>query len=112
MNLLGNSIRGLDFLNWRRVYNTLIIPVLTYGAPVWYIGVKQQGLLKRLAITQNEGLCKIMGTFRTTLVEPLHNMIGIPPIPYLMKQLMLSYAHRLKELNLWAKVCMILTQDK
>jgi len=85
VNLLGNSVRGLDFLNWRRVYNTLIIPVLTYGAPVWYTGVKQQGLLKRLAIAQNEGLHKITGTFRTTPVEPLHNMTGIPPIPYLMK---------------------------
>ena len=40
MNLLGNSVRGLDFLNWRRVYNALIIPVLTYRAPVWYTGVK------------------------------------------------------------------------
>ena len=32
ISLLGNSVRGLDFMNWRRVYNALIMPVLTYGA--------------------------------------------------------------------------------
>jgi len=34
VNLLGNSVRGLDFLNWRRVYNTLVIPMLMYKAQV------------------------------------------------------------------------------
>jgi hypothetical protein len=32
INILGNSIRGLDFLNWQKVYNALIILGLTYGA--------------------------------------------------------------------------------
>jgi len=39
ISILGNSIQGLDFLNWCHVYNVLIVPVLTYGAQVWYIGV-------------------------------------------------------------------------
>jgi len=31
INLLGNSVCGLNFLNWRKVYNALVIPTLTYG---------------------------------------------------------------------------------
>jgi hypothetical protein len=34
VNILSNSVHRLDFLNWRKVYNTLIIPGLTYGAQV------------------------------------------------------------------------------
>jgi hypothetical protein len=40
ISILGNSIRGLDFMNWRRVYNALVIPTLTYGAQVWYSASK------------------------------------------------------------------------
>jgi hypothetical protein len=79
VNLLGNSIRGLDFLNWRKVYNALVIPVLTYGAQVWYTGVGQKGLVQHLQVAQNKGIHKITSTFRTLPVEPLHNMTGIPP---------------------------------
>jgi Reverse transcriptase (RNA-dependent DNA polymerase) len=45
VNLLGNSVYGLDFLNWRKVYNVLIIPGLTYSAQVWYTGTRQKGPL-------------------------------------------------------------------
>jgi len=48
VSLLGNSIRGLDFLNWRKVYNALIIPTLTYRAQVWYTSKRQKGLVHRL----------------------------------------------------------------
>ena len=50
INLLGNSVRGLDLLNWRKVYNALIIPVLTYGAQVWFTGIRQKGLIRILQV--------------------------------------------------------------
>src|SRR6266851_9876671 len=31
ISILGNSIWGLDFINWRCIYNALVIPILTYG---------------------------------------------------------------------------------
>ncbi len=34
ISILRNSIWGLNFMNWRHVYNALIIPVLTYSAPI------------------------------------------------------------------------------
>jgi hypothetical protein len=46
IGLLGNSIYGLDLLNWRKVYNALIIPTLTYGVPVWYTGTNQKSLIQ------------------------------------------------------------------
>jgi hypothetical protein len=59
INILGNLVQGLDFLNWQKVYNMLIIPGLTYGTQVWYTGIKQKGLIQKLQVTQNDGLCKI-----------------------------------------------------
>ncbi len=74
ISLLRNSVRGLNFLNWQCVYNTLIISVLTYGAPVWYTGIKQKGLVAHMQVAQNEGLRKLTGVFKTTPIEPLHNL--------------------------------------
>jgi reverse transcriptase-like protein len=44
--LLGNSICGLDWAQWRTVYNAIILSILTYTAPVWYTG--QAALLHEL----------------------------------------------------------------
>jgi hypothetical protein len=40
LQLLGNSVRGLDFINWRHAYNAICIPTLTYSAPIWFRGQK------------------------------------------------------------------------
>jgi len=112
INLLGNSIHRLDFLNWHKVYNALIIPTLTYGAQVWYTGINQKGLICQLQIAQNEGIRKITGVFKITLVEPLHNLTGIPPISYFMNKLMHSYTNRLQAMAAYAKVQQVLTEDR
>ena len=112
INLLGNSVRGLDFLNWRKVYNALVVPALTYGVPVWYTGHRQKGLIKTLQIAQNDGLRKITGVFKTTPTEPLHNLTGIPPISYLLEKLMRAYSLRLKGLPPNAKVRTVLISDQ
>jgi hypothetical protein len=91
INLLSNSIHGLDFHNWRKVYNALVIPVLTYEAQVWYTGINQKGLVNHLQVAQNEGIHKITGTFCITPTEPLHNLTGIPPISYVLSKLIHSY---------------------
>ncbi len=95
ISILGNSVRGLNFLNWCKVYNALIIPILTYRALVWYTRVQQKGLVHCLQVAQNDGICKITGVFRTTPTEPLHNMTGIPPLSYMLPKLMHAYTLRL-----------------
>ena len=88
------------------------MPVLTYRAQVWYTGKQQKGLLNRLTVAQNDGLRKITGVFRTTPVEPLTNLTGIPPIPFYMNKLMHVYSHRLRRLDPQVKVRQILTEDR
>jgi len=48
VSILSNLVQGLNFLNWRKVYNALVIPMLTYRASVWYTGVRQKGLIHHL----------------------------------------------------------------
>ncbi len=112
INILGNSIRGLDLLNWWKVYNALVIPVLMYGATVWFTGVGQKGLVQCLQVAQNEGIHKITGMFKTTPLEPLHNMIGVPPIAYLLTKLMHTYSLRLQSMPPDALICTVLTHDR
>jgi len=110
--LLGNSVRRLDFLNWRRVYNALIIPTLTYRAPVWYTGCHQKGLVKILQIAQNKGIRKMMGIFKMTQIDPLYNMTTIPPVSYVLMRLMDSYTQCLGRLPPHTSVWAILTYDR
>jgi len=36
LQLLGNSVRGLDHARWKLAYNAICLPVLTYGCQLWY----------------------------------------------------------------------------
>jgi hypothetical protein len=112
ISILGNTISGLDLLNWRKVYNALVIPVLTYGAQVWYTGRNQKGLVHKLQVAQNEGIRKIGGVFKTMLIDPLHNLLGVLPISYVLPKLMHSYALRLQGLPPNAKVRTVLNIDQ
>ena len=112
VSLLGNSVRGLDFLNWRKVYNALIIPTLTYRAQVWYPGKGQKSLVHRLQVAQNKGLRKMTGIFRMTPIDPLHNVTGVPPISYVLPKLMHAYSNRLQGLPARAKTRTILSEDQ
>ena len=78
MKLLGNSLKGLDHGNWRLAYNATCLPVLTYGSPIWF--KKQKQLSKILQSVQDEAVRWMMGAFRTTPAEPLHQLIVILPI--------------------------------
>ena len=83
-----------------------------YGALVWYTRVCQKGLIHHLQVAQNDGIHKITGVFHTTLVEPLHNMTGIPPISYVLPKLMHTYSLRLQGLPPEAKVKTVLETDQ
>ena len=68
LGVLGNSIRGISYANWRRVFHSIILPTLTYGAALWYSGTAQKGLTGPLQVAQNDALRKMCGVFRTTPV--------------------------------------------
>src|SRR6266852_2055496 len=78
MKLLGNSVKGLDHSSWHLAYNAICLPVLTYGSPIWFKQQKQ--LSKTIQVVQDEAVRWMMGAFRTTPAEPLHQLIAILPI--------------------------------
>jgi len=77
--LLGNSVWGIDFHNWHIVFHAIILPILLYGLPVWSF-CAPKSLLRILQVAQNVAVRKISGTFCTTPIEPLHNMLAIRPL--------------------------------
>ncbi len=94
LQLLGNSVRGLDQARWRLAYNAICLPVLTYGCQLWYTG-KQVTLVKKLQTVQNEAVQLISGMFQTTPCEPLHQLLNILPIDLHLNMLLQKTAFRL-----------------
>ena len=94
LQLLGNSVRGLDQARWRLAYNAICLPVLTYGCQLWYTG-KQATLVKKLQVVQNNAVRLISGTFRTTPREPLHHLLNILPMDLRLRKILLKTALRL-----------------
>jgi Reverse transcriptase (RNA-dependent DNA polymerase) len=94
LQLLGNSVRGLDQARWRLAFNAICLPVLTYGCQLWYTG-KQVTLVKKLQAVQNDAVKLISGTFRTTPREPLHHLLNILPMDLRLKKILLKTALRL-----------------
>jgi hypothetical protein len=78
LQLLGNSIRGLNHGNWRLAYNAVCLLVLTYGSPVWYNG--QKSLSDILQQVQDYAVRRILGAFCTTPAAPLHQLCAILPM--------------------------------
>ena len=78
LQLLGNSVRGLDWASWRVVYSAVILPILTYPALIWFLG--QAGRLDQLRKAQNAVIRHMSGAFSTTPTEPLYQLMGIQPI--------------------------------
>ena len=78
LQILGNSIQGLNWTQWQTVFNAVILPILTYVAPIWYTG--QAGLTCSLLTAQNEAIRHMAGAFHTTPVDPLLQLMGIMPI--------------------------------
>jgi hypothetical protein len=94
LQLLGNSVQGLDQAKWRLAYNAICLPVLTYGCQLWYTG-KQVTLIRKLQIVQNDAVKLILGTFRTTPREPLHQLLNILPMDLRLDMILQKTAFRL-----------------
>jgi len=80
LSILGNSVRGLDYANWHGVFHSLVLPVLTYGFPLYSTQPHIKGLLNILQVAQNDAVQKMSGAFKTTPIVPLHYLMAIPPI--------------------------------
>jgi Reverse transcriptase (RNA-dependent DNA polymerase) len=82
LGILGNSAWGFSLVRWWKLFQALLMPVLTYGAQVWFTDRHQLGLFKILQTAQNEACRKLAGIFKTTPVNFIHTLLHIPPIEY------------------------------
>ena len=98
LGILGNSIRGFHLINWRKIFISIILPVLTYGCQVWFRDVSQITLIKTLQVAQNEACRKLAGTFHTTPTDMTHSLLSIPPIRVRLRHLLQSQGRRLTHL--------------
>ena len=98
LGVLGNSIRGFNLMNWRRIFISVILPVLTYGCQVWFRDTAQITLIKTLQIAQNEACRKLAGTFHTTPTAMVESLVAIPPIRVRLRHLLRSSGRRLASL--------------
>src|ERR1700760_4616921 len=66
--MLGNSVKGLDCQNRVKVFKTAAMPVLTYGAPLYWRqrGVRVLSLLTRMKKVQNYAARWTINAFKTT----------------------------------------------
>ena len=92
ISILGNSIRGIHAANWRKIFYALILPVLTYGFPLYASQKRVVGITKTLQVAQNDALRKMTGAFKTTPVDPLHFMVAIFPVKIQLQKLLGQYA--------------------
>ena len=44
LQILGNSVRRISFSKWQKLFHAIILPILTYAAPVWWYKTRQKGL--------------------------------------------------------------------
>jgi hypothetical protein len=71
---------GLGHKALKIIYKGAIVPLMTYGAPVWEEAVKKQTLLRKLQSTQRLINIKISKSYRTISYEASCVMAGGPPI--------------------------------
>ena len=98
LSILGNSVRGLDYANWRWVFHALIVPVLSYSFPLFSSDPHIKGLTNTLQIAQNDVVRKMSRCFKTTPITPLHYIIAIPPFSHTLKKLTTTFTLHLQRL--------------
>ena len=96
LQMLCNTIRGMDQTHMRMMYNVCVLPVLTYACPIWFNKHKlQKHLLKELEKVQNVALRCILRAFHTTQTAALNILAHVPPIKLTIWKLSKGYTLRL-----------------
>jgi ribonuclease HI len=99
--MLANCTRGLNLASARKVYLRAIRPLITYAAPVWYKGVNQVTLIKKLQVVQNAGVRWCLGAFHMLPINEMHHLASIPPIKYILNQLRTNASTCLRTVGAW-----------
>ncbi|KAJ3550436.1 hypothetical protein NM688_g5079 [Phlebia brevispora] len=104
---LGNSVRGLTPVDKRRLYLSNVVPLMTYGAALWWDPKwhRQEWIVKSLQKAQNRAAIWITGAFRTSPIRAVEMIAGLVPVRHNVNKLMkraslrartLPYSHPLR----------------
>ena len=82
LRMLGNSVKGLDSKNRTKVFKAAALPVLTYGAALYWKrgGLRVLGLLKKMKKVQSYVARWTVNAFRTTPGGAASSLAGFPPL--------------------------------
>ena len=100
LRMLGNSIRGMAPTHRRRLYISNVLPVMTYGAQLWW-HPKWKGLkwaLSEFQRAQSRAARWITGAFRTTPIGAMEIIAGLVPIRHQIDKFMKKAALRVRTL--------------
>ena len=89
IHMLGRSAKlqwGLGHKSLRTIYEGALIPMLTYGAPVWHEAVVKQRNLRVLQKAQRMINIKMAKAYRTISFEASCMMAGVPPIGIVIEE--------------------------
>ena len=94
IHMLGRSAKLQRFLghkSLKTLYDGALIPLLTYGAPVWDEALVKQRNLRMLQRVQRMVNIKSAKAYRTISLEAACMMAGLPPIGIVMKEKVRPY---------------------
>ena len=82
LKILGHSLGGINPSLRKHVYQVVVWLVLSYGLPLWYRlnGKGCKAHVKLLSKMQNVALRWISGTFKTTPIQWMEFITGMPPV--------------------------------
>jgi hypothetical protein len=111
LKMLANTVRGLKVEHAHILYKGCVVPILTYGSPIWYREHGCKTLIKPLEKAQNAGLRWLLGAFRTSPVHAMEHVASIPPIHVHLGKLNQNAGTRLQRLPIRSEVARCLPTE-
>ena len=71
---------GLGHKSLKTIYEGALVPLMTYGAPIWEEAVNKQRLLRKMQSTQRLINIKIAKAYRTSSFEASCLIAGVYPV--------------------------------
>jgi hypothetical protein len=87
LQVLGNTIHSLSMANWLIVLNAVCLPVMTWGAQLWYRTRGAKGLIAMLQWVQNDMVKVVAGSFHTAPCEALLQLMRMLPMQHFVEKL-------------------------
>nr|XP_018908153.1 PREDICTED: ribonuclease H-like [Bemisia tabaci] len=99
MNLARRSVGkrwGLKLAITKWVYTSIVRPIITYAACIWWEKTEQKGARNKLDSLQRLACLYTTGAVRTTPTAAMEVMLGLPPLHLAVKGEAVAGAFRLK----------------